>query len=602
MNRSGRKMKTLNRSRSFIGAAVMGAFMLVSRCLGLLRDINTAAVMGLSGSMAMDAFACAFRIPNIVRRFFEEGVFGLTFIPVFSELLKTDKGQARRLAARYLLSGFLFGLGLTILLELGAALVWMVFQPPHGKLWYSILRFGSLMFPYMIFAVPAAQLAAVLQGLGRFRMAGFMPVLFNLIWLAVLFFVSPLGIYLPFKVPACTVPILGVSSATLTASGRGAVLSLAIAGISALQFLVLFFYLRYLHRSGKLGAWESKEKNIGETIASIRSALHGIWRRLAPAAMVILFLQVNVLFATLLAALFSGSSVPVLSAIPGFDSLFAGTMGRGAASALYFGERLYEFPLSLVGVTIGTAFYPLLTRRAVESNRDGFAADFTAALRLVLLLAIPSGVGLALLAEPLSRLFFSHGAASAEDSIRIARLTFCFGCGVPAFCLTAFLNRALLALGELKTPIRAGLVSVLLFFVFALTGVPHFGETALAVAIALSSWGQAVLLARRASRELFPSQRQVLAKNILVATVGAGMMACGILFERLLFSNPPAVFAALPFVSRKTASASLGVTVDVAVGILLFFAVVFLFDRKKGIRAVRLAWKRFGSSGKGLSR
>ncbi|MBQ3387774.1 MAG: hypothetical protein IJG60_01010 [Thermoguttaceae bacterium] len=598
MNRTGSPTAPLDRARSFIGAAVMGMFMLVSRCLGLLRDINTAAVMGLSGSMAMDAFACAFRIPNIIRRFFEEGIFGLTFIPVFSELLKTDKREARALAVRYLAGGFLFGLGLAVLLEIAAALIWFLFQPPPGKLWYSILRFGSLMFPYVIFAVPAAQIAAVLQGLGRFRMAGFMPVLFNLVWLAVLFFISPLGVYLPFKVPACSVSIFGVSSATLTPAGRGAVLSLAIAGAAALQFFVLFLYLRYLRRSGKLGTPDSAKESPGGTFISVRSALRGIWRRLAPAAMVILFLQVNVLLATLLAALFSGSSVPVLSAIPGVDSLFAGKMGRGAASALYFGERLYEFPLSLVGVTVGTAFYPLLTRRALEKNRSGFAADFTAALRWVILLAIPSGVGLILLAAPLSRLFFAHGAASAEDSARIARLTLCFGCGVPAFCLTAFLNRAHLALGKLKTPMWAGVFSVFLFLMLALAGVPRLGEAALALAIALSSWGQTAFLARGMAGEIFPAQRHILAKTFAAAVFASAVMACGIFLERLFLAHPPASFAAVPFVSEKTVSASLGIAVDLAVGILLFFAVILLCDRKKTIDTIREVMKRFfGSKG-----
>ena len=200
MSRLPERTKPLDRGRSFLGAAAMGMFMLASRCLGLLRDINTASVMGLSGSLAMDAFACAFRVPNIARRFFEEGIFGLTFIPVFSQYLKTDRRAARRLAARDLADGLLLGLGAALFLELTAAGAWLIFRPAEGKLWYNILRFGSLMFPYLVFVVPAAQAAAVLQGLGRFRMAGFMPLLFNLIWLAVLYFVSPLGIYLPMKI------------------------------------------------------------------------------------------------------------------------------------------------------------------------------------------------------------------------------------------------------------------------------------------------------------------------------------------------------------------------------------------------------------------
>jgi putative peptidoglycan lipid II flippase len=589
----------LDRTRSFAGAAMMGLFMLVSRCLGLLRDINTVAVMGMSGSLAMDAFACAFRIPNIARRFFEEGIIGLPFIPVFSQWLKTDRRRAWRLAARYLFYGTLFGLATTVVLELTAALAWIICKPPEGKLWYNILRFGTLMFPYLIFVFPAAQAAATLQGLGRFRMAGFMPVLFNVVWLAALFFVSPFGIYLPFKVPPCTFSIFGVSAATLSPIGRGAVLSLAIAGVSALQFLVLFLYLLFLRRRAEPGIFDPNETIPPEVDRQIRDALRHVWQRLVPMALVVLFLPLNMLLATLLAALFSGTSVPVFSAIPGVDALFAGTMGRGAASALYFGERLYEFPLALVGITVATAFYPLLTRRALEKDRAGYAVDFTAALQLIGLLAIPAGAGLVMLSEPLSHLFFAHGAANPEDSARIARLSACFGYGVPAFCLAAFLNRALLALGDLKTPLCAGIFSVVLFLVSALLGVLWWGEVGLALAITVSSCGQTTVLACRAVREISHRQIAALERTLLAAVVGSTVMICGILAERYFLTRFGAEFGPLPLISGKTVSILFGIAADLTVGILVFFAVIFLFDRKKTLGMIKsVARNFFGRKGR----
>lgn len=581
------KTTPLDRARSFIGAAVMGTFMLASRCLGLLRDINTASVMGLSGSLAMDAFACAFRVPNIARRFFEEGIFGLTFIPIFSRFLKTDRAAARRMAARYLVQGLLLGLGIAVFLELTAAAAWLLFRPTEGKLWYNILRFGSLMFPYLVFVIPAAQAAAILQGLGRFRMAGFMPLLFNLIWLAVLYFVSPLGIYLPMKIAPCALSIFGVSAATLHPAGRGAILSLSVAGISAVQFCALWTYLRWLRRRSAENTPSLAAALSSEKIREIRSALRAVWRRLAPVALVIFFLQLNMLLATLLAVLFSSPSVPLFSAIPGFNALFAGTTGRGAASALYFGERLYEFPLSLVGVTVGTAFYPLLSRRAVEKDRAGYAVDFTAALRLVLLLAIPSGVGLALLAAPLSHLFFAHGAASAADSARIARLTFCFALGVPAFCLTAFLNRALMAVSDLKTPLFAGIVSVPLFLIAALLGVHSLGEGGLALAVSLASWTQAALLLHRVWNEIPAGLFRSFRNTFLSAIAASAAMALGIAAERIVLHGSPIIMRKMP-----TVSASAGLAADLITGITVFFLMVLLFDpewRKTGTRFVARA-------------
>ena len=276
-----------------------GAFHAGSRCLGFARHQHRDGDVRFAG----DGRVClCFRIPNIARRFFEEGIIGLPFIPVFPN---GSNRSTTGLAAGGALSlyGTLFGLATTVVLELTAALAWIICKPPEGKLWYNILRFGTLMFPYLIFVFPAAQAAATLQGLGRFRMAGFMPVLFNVVWLAALFFVSPFGIYLPFKVPPCTFSIFGVSAATLSPIGRGAVLSLAIAGVSALQFLVLFLYLLFLRRRAEPGIFDPNETIPPEVDRQIRDALRHVWQRLVPMALVVLFCAEHA-FGHPLAALF----------------------------------------------------------------------------------------------------------------------------------------------------------------------------------------------------------------------------------------------------------------------------------------------------------
>ncbi|MDR0871192.1 MAG: polysaccharide biosynthesis C-terminal domain-containing protein, partial [Planctomycetaceae bacterium] len=173
---------------------------------------------------------------------------------------------------------------------------------------------------------------------------------------------------------------------------------------------------------------------------------------------------------------------------------FSYPVHTGAVSAIYFSERLYEFPQGLIGLAVATAIYPLLSAHCARQNKKAFGEDLTLGLRIVLVFAIPAGVGLMLFSDNLVHLLFQRGEFSANDTARTADMVFGFSTGVWAFCAQPVLVRAFYVLGDIKTPFRIGLSCCLLNVLICIVFLWKFKEQGLAVSASVSAGIQAVLL------------------------------------------------------------------------------------------------------------
>src|SRR5690606_27778118 len=127
---------------------------------------------------------------------------------------------------------------------------------------------------------------------------------------------------------------------------------------------------------------------------------------------------------------------------------------------LYMGERLSEFPLGLFGVAVGTVILPHLSGRHAATDAPGFSRALDWGLRLVLLLAAPAALGLALLAEPLTTTIFQYGRFTAHDASMAALALLAMSLGVPAFMASKVLAPAFYARQDPKTPMRIALWTV----------------------------------------------------------------------------------------------------------------------------------------------
>ena len=389
----------------FRGLLSFSAMTMVSRVLGLVRDMAINAAFGASG--ATDAFWVAFRIPNFMRRLFAEGSFSTAFVPVFTQVKETrSHAELKVLMAQ--VSGTLGGV-LLVVTALGiffAPQVTVLFspgalaQPEKFALTVDLLR---LTFPFLLFVSLTALCGGALNSFHRFGLPALTPVILNLcmiggaLWLSRL--VHP--------------PIMAMGWAIL------------FAGIAQLLFLLPA--LRGLNLL-TLPRW-------GWTHPDVRRIMR---------------LMVPTLF---------GSSVAQINLL--FDTVIASYLVIGSQTWLSQADRFLELPLGVFGVALGTVILPSLSRHFVATDHAGFSRALDWGLRLATLIALPAMFGLLLLAEPLVATIFQHGRWSAHDTematLSITALSF----GLPAFALVKVLLPAFYARQDTRTPVRAAVASLL---------------------------------------------------------------------------------------------------------------------------------------------
>ena len=471
------------------GVRITSLGTLTSRILGMVRDMATAALLGLSGSSAMDAFVIAYRIPNLFRRLFGEGALTASYLPVLSAELERDRQSAWRLAsvmltwlALLLAALVVFGEGLFAL----GAILWA--DSPRTQL---LLGLSAVLLPYVLLICLAAQLATTLHALQHFTVPALIPVVMNVCWLAAAWFVAP-----------------------YFAESRAAqayVLAVAIVLAGVLQVLVQIPVLR------------SYGFRYHYDLAGSREALGRIGAAMAPMLIGLAATQINTFADSLIAwGLATTPDGPQQIAWLGGVRY---PLDQGAAAATYYGERMYHFPLGVLGMAVATAIFPLLSRHAARGEHARLGTDLTLGLRLVIFLGVPASLGLIMLAEPMARLLFERGQFTADDTVRAARMIACYSAGVWAFCALPVLVRGFYALGDCGTPARVAGWMVGLNLTLNLSLIWPIAERGLAVATSVSAAVQVVVLTFIFSRRRSPLRWTSLTATIVRTLLATAAMA-----------------------------------------------------------------------------
>ncbi|MEO6799269.1 MAG: murein biosynthesis integral membrane protein MurJ [Rhodanobacter sp.] len=389
----------------FRGLLSFSSMTMVSRVLGLVRDMSINIVFGATG--ATDAFWVAFRIPNFMRRLFAEGSFSTAFVPVFTEVKETGTHEdLQRLMSR--VAGTL-GAVLLVVTALGlifAPQLATVFEPgaldqPHKfDLTIDLLR---LTFPFLLFVSLTALASGALNSFHRFALPALAPVILNLCMIAGALWLAP----------RLQVPIMALGWAVLLAG--------------ALQLL---FLLPALHRIGLL-VWPR-------------------WGWGQPHVRRILRLMVPTLF---------GSSVMQVNLL--LDTVILSLLVTGSQSWFSLSTRFLELPLGVFGVALGTVILPSLSRHHVGTDHLGFSRALDWGLRVTWLIALPAMLALLLLAGPIVATLFQHGRFNAFDTQMSTMSILALCCGLPAYALVKVLLPAFYARQDTKTPVRAGVLSMI---------------------------------------------------------------------------------------------------------------------------------------------
>ena len=413
---------------------------LVSRVLGLARDVVVAAVFGARPEA--DAFFVAFKIPNFFRRLFAEGAFSQGFVPVLSEYrARQGDAEVRRLVAHVAGALALVLLALTLLGIAGASGVLAVFAPgfeagdPRRALAVELLQ---LTFPYLPLISLTALCAGVLHVHGRFAVPAFTPVWLNVSLIAAALLLAP----------RLQEPVFALGWGVLAA------------GIAQLAF-----QLPSLARLGLLVLPRPSFRDPG-----VRRVL----RLMLPAAF--------------------GASVSQLNLV--IDTLLASFLATGSIAWLYYADRLMELPLGIVAIALGTVLLPRLSGAFAEGDEGGFSASLDTGLRLGLLLTVPAALALAVLAEPLITALFHYGAMTEADVRAAAAALRAYAAGLLGFTGVKILAPGFFSRQDTRTPVRIAVVAMGVNLVLNLALIGPLAHVGLALATSTAALVNAALLLR----------------------------------------------------------------------------------------------------------
>lgn len=389
---------------------MVGMLTLVSRGMGLVRDILMAGLFGTS--MAMSAFVVAFRIPNLFRALFGEGALSSAFIPVFVETRYKEGDATAWILARkvvtltgvvlaaIVLAGMLAATGLLAFAELGE----------KSRLILSLLR---IMLPYLFFICLAAVLMGAMNALHRFFIPALVPWLLNATLIAAMLWVCPrLG-------DSQEQQVYGVAAAV------------AVAGL--LQWIAPWPALMRLGWSPR-PIWSFRDPRLTRILLLM-----------GPTALGRAVTQVNVMI----------------------DSLLAAWIAPWAPAALFYSERLIYLPLGMIATALGTVLLPVFSGHAARNDPAAIRTTVQHSLRLLIFVMVPAAAGLFVLSEPILRMIFEWGSFSSE-STRLTTLALrCYAPGLLVFGLGKVFVPAFYALQDTRTPVRIGVVTVALNIVLS---------------------------------------------------------------------------------------------------------------------------------------
>jgi putative peptidoglycan lipid II flippase len=423
--------------------ATIGSLTLVSRILGFIRDMLQARYVG--AGMAADAFLIAFRLPNLFRALFAEGAFAAAFVPMFNRQVGADGGDltAAKRFAEDVMSVLVPVLGaFTILMIIGASpIVWALTGgfPEAGLDKFALtVDFTRLTFPYLLLISLVSLMGGILNSLGRFWVNAAAPILLNVAMIA---------------------GLLLFHSADDVVTARVQALSVTAGGI--LQFLWLLWACHQADVSLRL-----RFPRLGAKVKTLLVLI-------GPAALGAGAVQVNLLISTALAARF---------------------LPEGAVSFLYYADRLNQLPLGLIGIGVGTALLPALSRQLGAGNDAVAGHTQNRAIELVLVLTLPAAAALTVSAMPIIRALLEHGRFLPSDTIATARALAAFSLGLPAYVLIKVLTPGFHARQDTKMPVRIAVASMLVNLGGNLLLIWPLGHVGIALSTAVAAWVNALAL------------------------------------------------------------------------------------------------------------
>lgn len=460
----------------FKSTSLVGFITLLSRVLGFLRENAFAVMFGATGQM--DAFVIAFRIPNFLRKIFAEGAFSQAFMPI----LKETKIQESDKDLRSLIANVAGTLGISLIVVsiigvLASPLISVVFAPSYLKYpdkLHLLNYLLSVMFPY-IFFISLTGLAGSIQNAFR-----------------------------QYSVPAATPLILsicmGSAAVTFTPYFHQNPIEAVSWGVLIAGLLQLLVQIPFLYRLNMLvwPRWGWKDPRVKRIIKMMAPALFGV-------------------------------SVAQLGML--IDSMYATFLRTGSVSWLYYADRLMQFPLGVFGIALATVVMPHLAEQVSKQDDVEFKRVMDWALKLVVLIALPCAVGLAVLAGPILVTLYQYRIFNSFDTRMTEESLWAFSFGLFFFILVKIVVSAFYARQDMKTPVKVGMIAVLINVIFNTILIFPLRHAGLALATSLAalfnSMALLFILHRRQLLHFRPGWKKIIFASLLANGVMSAVVILG---------------------------------------------------------------------------
>jgi len=417
--------------------ATIGGYTLLSRVLGFLRDVTIASSLG--ASMLSDAFFVAFKLPNVLRRLFAEGAFNSAFVPLYAGMLAGEgKDHAHSFASEamsFLLVVLIATTGVFIFI-----MPWLMFILAPGfetnPLKYDLtVMLTRITMPYIIFISLVSLLGGVLNSHNKFAAVAATPVIMNLCLIIIPFFIHPLT---PNYAYALAIAVMA-------------------SGVAQYVWLVWFCV-----KGNMLPRWVKPR---------LTPHVKQLLKLIAPVAVGAGVAQINIFIDLSIASFFNGGN-----------------------SYLYYADRINELPLAVIGIAVGTALLPMLSKQIREGKHEEAHKSQNHAIGLALFLSLPAAIALLVIAEPVIHVMYQRGAFGATEAAATARTLTAFAFGLPAFILAKIISPAFYAHKDTKTPFKIAMVCIGINLFFNLALMFPLQYVGMALATSIAGWANVIMM------------------------------------------------------------------------------------------------------------
>ncbi|MEM8833340.1 MAG: murein biosynthesis integral membrane protein MurJ [Pseudomonadota bacterium] len=412
----------------------------LSRVFGFIRDILTAAILG-AGPIA-DAFFVALKLPNFFRRVTAEGAFSVSFVPLYSEMLEKDgKEKASVFASNAFAMMLVILVPFTLLALMAMPYIIYAIAPGFADdpIRYDLaVDLSRITFPYLIFMSLTALLGGMLNAHNKFAPFAAAPILFNVsLILALLFFTD-------FSETA----------------GHAMAYGIALAGVS--QFLLLVYFVK------------KHKLSLTIKVPEFSTNIKKLFKLMGPGVLGAGVMHVNLLV----------------------DLIIASLLASGSISYLYYEDRLNQLPLSMIGIAVGTALLPMLSKAMTAKDIAGTQNLFNRALEISLLLSLPAAVALFTIPETLIGALFERGKFTDADTAIAATVLMGYAIGLPAYVASKIFQTAYWSQQDTMSPVKVSIIITLLNIALSLMLIIPFGVAGIAISTGIVGWLQLGLLYR----------------------------------------------------------------------------------------------------------